>query len=387
MDHEISIEAAIVEKTDPLFELFTGAKDTSTYSADDFIATTAGLKKGDVLNVKVNTNGGNIDAGIRIYNEGIELRRRGVVVNTKNMGKQHSIGHIIMLMGEKREGFNSSVGVIHLPRISPEYFFQFWGGVTVENLDEIKADLQLDEDRILDIYADVTGQNKEALRAIMYQEKNLSAAQLLKLNFLTSLVDGKPSAASPAAKPSENAIYSNAYKFNIKTDKMAMKPSPVAKGIMNAIEAKLKKLNLWSASNIDIKTEEGTPLHVDREDDAIAVGDTATIGEGSTDGEVTLTDGRKVTVAAGVITEIQAPEGENELETLKADNVALVEAVNFFKAQFENLKKEMGEITTNYRAPAKDDKTGGKKNAATPKTGKVDFQKLNEKYNPKPKTE
>lgn len=387
METVLNIEAAIVEKTDPLFELFTGMKDNSTYSADEFIASTASLKKGDTLRVKLNTNGGNIDAGIRIYNEGLELKKRGVKIVTQNMGKQHSIGHIIMLMGDEREGFNSSVGVIHLPRISPEYFFQFWGGVTVENLDEIKADLQLDEDRILDIYADVTGQNKEALRAIMHQEKNLSAAQLLKLNFLTSLVDGKPKTSSPAAKPSENAIYSNAYRFNIKTNKMAMKPTPVAKGIMNAIEAQLKKLNLWGASNIDIETQEGTPLHVDREDDAIAVGDTATIGDGMVDGEVTLTDGRKVTVAAGVITEIQAAEGENELETLKAENKLLVETVNFFKTQFENLKKEMGDITTNYKAPTNDDKTGGKKNAAAPKTGKVDFQKLNEKYNPKPKTE
>lgn len=56
------------------------------------------------------------------------------------------------------------------------------------------SDLRLEEDRILDIYVKETGKIKDDLRAVMNQERNLSAKDLLDLGFLTEIVDGQPAA-------------------------------------------------------------------------------------------------------------------------------------------------------------------------------------------------
>ena len=65
-------------------------------------------------------------------------------------------------------------------------------GWTAEDLETIASDLRLEENRILDIYVTETGKDKEELRAIMNQERNLSAQELKELGFITEIVNGAP---------------------------------------------------------------------------------------------------------------------------------------------------------------------------------------------------
>lgn len=367
MKHRIDINGQIVEKGDPFYEMFLGKKDPSIYVSDDFLESVKPLKSGDELEITVFTNGGNVDAGILIYNTTLDLRAKGVKVTTKNMGKQHSIGHVIALGGEIRQGFNSSVGLIHLPRVSPEYFWQFGGGVSVEDLRLLEDELVTDENRILDIYVKETGGDKEALRKIMYNERTLNAQQLKNLNFFTEIIDGE--ASKEPAKPN-NLVYTNNFKVNLMAKPAAGgdRKSLFANFFKN-METQLAKAKNLMSVNMDFDTEEGTPLHVEREEGDIAVGDAATIGEeNATDGEVTLTDSRVVVVVAGVITEIKpAEDTSNEdaenIATLTAENEALVtanavllETVNVLRTEVGNIKTElesMGMLHTNYTPPAR----------------------------------
>lgn len=81
------------------------------------------------------------------------------------------------------------------------------------------------------------------------------------------------------------------------------------------------------AVNLSLTDATGNTLTVERETGDPAVGDTA-----SPDGVFTMENGKVITVAGGVITEITEPEGdETEMDALKAENDAL-------KAEIETLK-------------------------------------------------
>lgn len=81
------------------------------------------------------------------------------------------------------------------------------------------------------------------------------------------------------------------------------------------------------AVNLTLTDATGNTLTVERETGDPAVGDTA-----SPDGVFTMEDGKVITVAGGLITEIAEPEGgDTEMDALKAENAAL-------KAEIETLK-------------------------------------------------
>lgn len=353
MDKVIDINGIVVEKSDPFFEMWMGFADNSCFASDDFLNEVKDLKSGDSLRVDVFTDGGNIDAGIRIYNECKELQRKGVKVTTRNLGKQHSIGNIIMLGGTERLAFNSSTGLIHLPRISGEYFWQFMGGVTSDQLEVVVSDLKLEEDRMLDIYVAETGANRDALKRIMHDEKTLSAKQLKQLNFITEFIDGEATAAPKAA----NLVYSNKFMFNLKKQGMDKAKFSNLKKLMG----EFKNLLMGEVVNLDFATQEGGTLMVEREDGEPAVGDAATI-DGSADGECTLEDGTKVVVTAGVITAITPPADDEldnlrtEVENLRAENAALKETINASNlkmAEIENVIADLEGVHTNFKPSAR----------------------------------
>lgn len=380
MNLQIDVNGQIVEKGDPFYEYCMGMKEPGVYVSDDFLEAVKPLKSGDELLVTVFTNGGNVDAGILMYNTMLDLRAKGVKITTKNLGKQHSIGHVIALGGEVRQGFTSSVGLIHLPRVGAEYFFQFGAGVSVEDLRLLEDELVTDENRILDIYVEATGGNKEALRKTMYNERTLNAQQLKNLNFFTEIIEGE---ALKAPAKVNNLVYTNNFKINLMAKKET-KPTKAQNGVfascMATINAALAKVGNLLTVNMDFETEEGTPLHVEREEGDLVVGDGATIGDNNdTDGEVTLTDGRVVVVVAGVITEIKPVEDTENAESenlealtaenaeLKAANDALIETVNVLRTEVGNIQKELtniGAMHTNYVAPSRSTTASAGKAAA-----------------------
>ena len=188
MEKVINIDGVIAAND---LEASVISEGVNYYTSDQFIDDTSELESGDILTINVDTYGGGINAGIKIYNTCKELQSKGVSVITFNKGKQHSIGSVVMLGGMPRKGYSSSVGVIHMPRIPSEYFTSK-SEYTANDLEWMYSDLRLEENRILDIYVNETGKDKEELRAIMNQERNLSAQELKELGFITEIVNGAP---------------------------------------------------------------------------------------------------------------------------------------------------------------------------------------------------
>lgn len=318
MEVTININGYIVEKEDPFYEMWFGKPDNMCYAADTFLDEISNLKEGDTLNIDLNTDGGSCDAGIRMYNACKDLQKKGVNVVTFNRGKQHSIGNIVMLGGKIRKAYNSSVGVIHLPYLPTD---ALWGqmGWTAEDLETIASDLRLEENRILDIYVTETGKDKEELRAIMNQERNLSAQELKDLGFITEIVDGAPQVTTQNKKA---FAYVNLVKPKIKK----------VENQLNEIQEKVGSLETLfknfvnyfkkpSTVNMDLTSTDGKKLHVVREEGDIAVGDEATIDD-MPDGEITLDDGTYVKVETGKITEISKDQEESEEVTNLKNQIA-----------------------------------------------------------------
>lgn len=340
----ISIDGVIVERKDPFMEWLMGLPENSTYDSYTFLQDIKELKQGDELEIELFTDGGNVDAGKRIYNACKDLQKAGVRITTFNKGKQHSIGNIIMLGGQERLGYHTSTGLIHPVRISPEYFFQFGGGVTADDVEVIHNDLEVEDELMLDIYERETGAKRDALKAIMKASKTLNAQQLLALGFLTKITDGE----AVAEKPLSNVVYSNKSMLNFKNPSMNKQGKQGKESKLNGLMAEMKQLfkkhNLAAAVNMDFATQEGGTLSVVREEGEIQVGDEATVN-GEPDGVATLEDGRVVTVTAGVITSIETAEAEDEeLSNLRAENETLRAENESLKADMEALNKKFNEV-------------------------------------------
>lgn len=340
MEVTININGYIVEKEDPFYEMWMGEPDNMCYAADTFLDEISNLKEGDTLNIDLNTDGGSCDAGIRMYNACKDLQKKGVNVVTFNRGKQHSIGNIVMLGGKIRKAYNSSVGVIHLPYLPTD---ALWGqmGWTAEDLETIASDLRLEENRILDIYVAETGKDKEELRAIMNQERNLSAQELKDLGFITEIVDGAPQVTAQNKKA---FAYVNLVKpKNQKVEKELEQISSKLSGFEMLLN---KVVNMFksSAVNMDFTSTDGKKLHVVREEGDMAVGDEATIDD-MPDGEITLEDGTYVKVEAGKITEITQEQEESEEVTNLKNQIAEKDAeIANLNAQLETTNATVNQM-------------------------------------------
>lgn len=386
MDRVIKVEGIIVEQLDPMLELFFGSCVEGYFTIRDFTNKIQDLNRGDNLTIEVYTDGGSIDAGVRIYNECKRLRQKGVNIKTLNLGKQHSIGNVVMLGGTVRTGFASSEGVVHLPRIDESYFWGYRGGITSEDLRSIAEELDIARDRILNIYVEETQKPYEAMKKLMYKEMTLNSKQLLNFGFLTDIDGGVSPATISNLKTFkgvgkyQNLAFGRSI-FNLKNVSMSKQnETSKPRKLLNAIVGILQAGGFRQAANYTFDTAGGDTLEVDREDDKLQVGDSATINGDQTDGEITLDDGRVVTVTGGIISSIAQGDGgqeggqggtnqelENlraEVANLKAANEKLTRDLTNVNALIIPLQKELDElenIHTNYnpagRSPLPKQKT------------------------------
>lgn len=391
----INVNGIIVEKRDPFYETWFDEPDKTVFASDDFVEDTSHLKSGDILNVDVNTDGGSCDAGIRMYNACKDLQKKGVIVNTFNRGKQHSIGNIVMLGGSNRSAYNSSIGLIHLPYVPSEAFWSE-SGLNANDLQYLANDLRREEDRILNIYAKETGKDLESLRALMSEERILTATELKDWGFLTSISDETPTAI--ANKKAIAFAYVNLNKHKNMNEKELEELKKEQKQT-NSLLQEIKNLFKPKAKNMDITGSDGKVLHLTKEEGDPAAGDEATV-DGNPDGEVTLEDGKVVKVVGGAIESITEPEDEteqlkNQLEEANAKINELTEQLGAANQSNETIANKMATLEASLNkmnsivtkwSPEGRTNNGSKSANKVDKT-RVDFSVVESRLNKKAKKE
>ena len=259
----------------------------------------------------IHCDGGAVDEGLAIYDA---LRTSGKNIYMNIEGGCHSMAVVMLLAAplENRTANPNCRALIHK-------VWQFiCGGYTSDELDALSEAGRQAENSILDIYADRTKLDKEQLRAIMDEQKERTADELLEWGFISKI---------------------NSYTNNSKTKRNMSKAKAKnlgAASIVNRIGSLLK------LKNYDFTDAEGTLLFTTTsETDELEVGMEAT-----PDGTFTLEDGRVVTIEGGVITKIdeQEPEGgEGGEGDNQKKNEETEKTAEELQAEIDDLKKQIEE--------------------------------------------
>ena len=288
----------------------------SMFGMDDLTFSLSNLK--DILDknqneteitLHINTNGGWVSEGLAIYDM---LRTSGKTIFANIEGGCHSIGIVILLSApvENRTANQHSTALVHEVHAMP------FEPISTSDLIELTSVVQEDQNKILDIYVDRTGNERSVLEQLMKDGKELNANQLLEYGFISKI---------------------NAYNTNFKSKKNMANTNVAVKTLLENAKKTLNSLTSFlkdgGTTNYDFTDNTGTVLFsTEKNDDSIAVNDPA-----SPDGIFTLPDGRQVIIEGGKITAINdAPT--DELNTLKSENEALKEELKKMKSTNENAK-------------------------------------------------
>lgn len=142
------------------------------------------------VEVEINSPGGSVFEGQRIYNALRQMSRRGVEIVTTVNGLAASMGSVILLAGDKRNMTKGSRIMIH------EASTIAWGDArslrkNADLLEGISAE-------IAEIYADRTGGEKDAIRNLMFAETWMTADEAKTNGFVHAVLSDAPSKKAKA---------------------------------------------------------------------------------------------------------------------------------------------------------------------------------------------
>ena len=197
--------------------------------------------------------------------------------------------------------------------------------LTSDDARSIAEDLALEEEAILDVYVERTGQDRERLRNVMHEERIHDAKSLLDLGFISKI---------------------NSYNTNQIFNAMAKNEKSAYEKFMSKVKA-FRNGKKGAPANFDYLDAEGqVVLQTVGEEDNLAEGVEATLANGETSGTVVLEDGRVVTVEDNIVTSIEMEDTESLEDRVAALEAMLDEATNLIKEQENELRNLRG---SNYR--------------------------------------
>nr|DAN89885.1 MAG TPA: Putative ATP dependent Clp protease [Caudoviricetes sp.] len=298
-------------------KLFLGSDSICFKDIDEFISS---MKEDDNnIEIKLHCRGGECTEGWAMYDK---LRASGKNISAVIEGECASMASVILLAApaESRKAYANASLCIHNPMAILN------GAMTVDELQKCTEELQRTQDRILDIYVERTGGDRDELQALMNEDKYIDMERAKSLGFISSIIP-------PISAKKENS--------SINTKIMGKKETTVKKSILAKLLAKAgyEKIEDVKMVDMELTTADGSILTVEREEGEPQVGDAA-----SPDGEFVMEDGTKIIVEDGVITDIIAPEESNENEqevaALKAEIASLKEQLESAKSQAKSSEEK-----------------------------------------------
>lgn len=225
----------------------------------------------------IHCSGGEVEEGLAIYDF---LRTSGKNIYMNIEGACHSMAVTLLLAApkENRSANPNCLALIH------KVFGCAYGG-TADDLEAAAEETRMLQNKILNIYADRTDKSFDELQEIMNEQKQRTAQELLSWGFISKI---------------------NSYNTNYKHSKTIAMNIKQIKESANALLNKIGALLGGSHANYEFVDAEGKVLFTtESESDELEVGMAAT-----PDGTFVIADGRTVTIADGVITDIQEASSE-----------------------------------------------------------------------------
>ena len=287
--------------------VFLGLDGTSFQSVNDFIKSIP--EDDNTIELSIHSNGGSVIEGVAIYDA---IRASGKDVSAVVEGSADSIASVILLSApkENRKMRPNASMVIHNPSV--EVWALSSGGVSADELKAWADSLEQAKERILDIYVDRTGTDRQVLSDLMDKETNLTAIKAKELGFISEII-------APNTNVTKSKIMANS------------KLSAAIAAIKNLVNSVVDETNDDAIVNMTLVTEAGVELVIERESGDPMVGDAA-----SPDGEHTLDDGTVIVVLDGKITEIRGAGEDTEDSTDEITN--LKQRISDLEAENAQLK-------------------------------------------------
>lgn len=276
------------------------------------IEQTKKVPENEQIHILINSVGGDVDVAFSMHDY---LRSLGRTIITECNEMCASAASILFLAGDKR--IAGCPIMIHNPWTSAEG--------DANGLREAAAWIENCERRIEKFYSEKTGQDKSVLSSLMSVETYMTPAQAVTLGFAT---EAKRTAMALIINPKNKKMAEN--KKNQKGFFYHLGKAFGSLGDGGVPEPETD--DNPTAYNLELLTEAGEVVTIDREEGEPQVGDNA-----SPDGTFIMPDGSTIVIADGVITQI-IPAGveitteeepvelaqlREENETLKAENAKL----------------------------------------------------------------
>lgn len=236
----------------------------------------------ETIDVHIHCNGGDVLEGWAIYDR---LRATGKTITTVVDGTAASMATVIMMAApkERRKAYANAQILVHNPWLDPVWIGNM-GMATADDLEKAAQQLKEQQDRILDLYVERCGCDREEMAALMAEDKFISVERAMELGMVGEII------APISAK---------------RVNHMSIKDK-----IINAINSVFGSDHETGhhMMAMELATAGGDTLRIEREEGAPAVGDVA-----EPDGEWLMPDNTTIVVENGVITEIRQPEEQVEV--------------------------------------------------------------------------
>lgn len=263
---------------------------------DEFVSQ---MSEGDnTIDLRIFCDGGSVLEGWAIYDK---LRATGKEITATIEGKAASMATVILMAApkERRKAYKSAQVCVHNPWISG---FSLSGQLTADDLQRAADDLKAQQDKILDLYVERCGCDRDEMQALMNEDKYIDAERAKALGIIGEII-------APASAKKSGAMSNNK-----KSKKMAETKDEKVEVKASIWKRIMAKLGIESVEDLeenddvkgmDLSTADGGTLNVEREEGSPQVGDKA-----SPDGEHKMPDGSTIVVTDGQISEIKPKEGE-----------------------------------------------------------------------------
>ena len=178
--NEIFLYGVIVSEDDRKFMKWLGLEDDSMVSGLSFRSE---LKKlsGDIT-LRINSPGGNVSEAAAVHSALIEKRNEGSNINVMIDGYAGSAASFVMLVGNNIKIAPMGGVLIHNARI------HYYGPMTVDVVDKIKANLQSIDKSVVKLYTGKTKKSETEVRELMGEEKRLNADEAIEFGLVDEVL-------------------------------------------------------------------------------------------------------------------------------------------------------------------------------------------------------
>lgn len=197
---EITLYGRIVDKR-PIANLWTGEKDKGDYIVQsEFIEDLEKLKECSELNIRLNSVGGLVSAGITIHNRLREMADKGVKINCTVEGVAMSAGSMIMCAADNVKAYPSSLIMIHKASM------YFGDNLNADELRRAADTLDAVDKAIISAYKRKTCKNESELEAMMSAETYMTGEEAKEKGFVDELLEGENKAKISASADRHSLI-------------------------------------------------------------------------------------------------------------------------------------------------------------------------------------